>query len=291
MAEPMSVLSPEKLNAAASNADIFNDDADTTSWHDPPSSPFVEQIDYNDQENIAPTPKKPIMDLDNDVPQSAFRISPDKKMSPSKQSPMKSPAKNLLDDFEREAMKVDRESPKKMKSPTKQSFMEMEVDRPGSAMSSPSRRSSPSKSSRTSFLETAAEITPSPAKTLVSPMKGNGLRENEGLTVAMKFMDEERGDSHERTPKHNISKNILDIEETGIEDTMDYHDGPEMSSLDMDDTCFSNFSEMPGIDMTNFAALRNSPTKKGFANQVNNSHLSSHIFAEHDCRHHAPVRK
>ncbi|CAI6340517.1 unnamed protein product [Periconia digitata] len=270
MAEPMSALSPEKLNAAASSTDIFHDDADTTSWHDPPSSPFVEHIDHNDQENIAPTPVKPLMDLENDMPQSAFKISPDKKMTPlQEQSPMKSPAKNLLDDFEREAMKADRMTPVKPESPIKQALLERDGERPGSAMSSRSRKSSPSKSSRTSLLETAAEIVPATPKGLASPLKENGLRENEGLTVAMRMMDESHSESHQQSTTHSIRKNILDIEDTGVEDTMEYMaDGPEMSSLDMDDTCFSNFSEMPGIDMTKFAMLRNSPTKKGLPDQT-----------------------
>ncbi|PVI04845.1 hypothetical protein DM02DRAFT_585428 [Periconia macrospinosa] len=270
MAEPMTSLSPEKLNAAPHDNDIFTDDADVTSWHDPPSSPFVEHVDHNDQENIAPTPVKPLMDLENDVPQSAFKISPDKKMMPLKeQSPMKSPAKNLLDDFEREALRSERTSPKKNASPMKQILQDMEGERPGSAMSSRSRRSSPSKSSRSSLLESAAEITPAAPKSLASPLKNNGLRDNEGLTVAMRIMDETRSETRERSTSYTINKGILDIEDTGIEDTMEYNaDGPDMSSLDMDDTCFSNFSEMPGVDMTKFAMLRNSPTKNGAPDQT-----------------------
>jgi hypothetical protein len=45
-------------------------------------------------------------------------------------------------------------------------------------------------------------------------------------------------------------------------DNTDFNpDGPEATSLDIDDTCFSTFSEMPGLDMTKFALLKQSPTK------------------------------
>jgi len=56
---------------------------------------------------------------------------------------------------------------------------------------------------------------------------------------------------------------------TGIEDTEFNPDGPELTSLDVEDTCFSTFSEMPGIDMTRFAMLRQSPMKDGYTDQVN----------------------
>src|ERR1044071_6261931 len=99
MAEPMSTVSQESLNAS-SNSMLIDDDFDMT-FHDPPSSPFVSHIDINDQENIAPnvvpTPSKPLVDL-NDMPQSAFKVSPEKRFGlKDRTSPIKSsPAKNLI---------------------------------------------------------------------------------------------------------------------------------------------------------------------------------------------------
>jgi len=55
-----------------------------------------------------------------------------------------------------------------------------------------------------------------------------------------------------------------------MENTHYNPDGPDFTSLDMgmDDTMFSTFSEMPGIDMTKFAAIgRQSPTRNGLYDQ------------------------
>ncbi|KAF2687123.1 hypothetical protein K458DRAFT_429090 [Lentithecium fluviatile CBS 122367] len=279
MAEPMSTLSPEKLNIA-SNPIASNDDDFETAWHDPPSSPFVSHLEHDDQENVAPTvaptPVKSLIDFDE--PQSAFKVSPEKKAGfgfelKERTSPVKkSPSRQLLDEFEDEALRA---SPKKS-SPVKQ----LAIERPESAMSSGSRRSSPSKSARNASTESTQrlpvalrddgpDILPTPSKRQSSPHKEPALRDNEGLTVAMKYMEETRSERHEeRSTTYHTHNGIPELDDTGIEDTEFNPDGPELSSLDMDDTCFSAFSEMPGVDMTKFAVLRNSPTRNGLLDQA-----------------------
>jgi len=269
----MSTLSPEKLNAH-SNSMPVDDDFDM-SFHDPPSSPFVSHIDINDQENIAPdaapTPSKPLVEFD-DVPQSAFKVSPEKKIGlKDRASPMKmSPVKNLMDDFE-EAARNDgissRTSPKKS-SPVKQ----MPAERPESAMSSRSRRSlSPSKSSPAPSAESNQRVAVAEAESLdvlatpaipSAPHQEPALRENEGLTVAMKFMDEMRTERQESLTRQRSYDDKYDLD-LDIDNTEFNPDGPELTSADMDDTSFSMFSEMPGLDMTKFAMLHKSPTRNG----------------------------
>jgi hypothetical protein len=269
----MSGLSPEKLNTYSD--DIIIDDVDMA-YNDPPSSPFVDHIDVEDQENIAPnaaaTPVKPLVDLEDSAPQSAFRVSPEKKYGlKERTSPMKTlPAKNLMDEFDDAALKIsseDRQTPKKNISPVK----ETSVDRPGSAMSSNSRKSqSPSKSSRVPSPETAQrkpththqrQISVTPSKRPASSHQEPALRDNEGLTTAMKFMEESNSRNRE-TPRKQTSRDCEYEIDLSMDNTDFNPDGPEVTSLDVDDTCFSNFSEMPGIDMTKFAGLKQSPTKK-----------------------------
>jgi hypothetical protein len=225
----MSTLSPKKLNASSTS--VYTDDDIDMTFHDPPSSPFVSHLD--DQENIAPdaapTPMKPFQDLE-DMQQSAFKVSPEKKLGlKERESPVKmSPVKNLLGDFEEAARNG---SPRKA-SPVKQA----PTERPESAMSSRSRKS--------------------PSPTPQEPV----LRENEGLTVAMKFLDEGRGDGQETlTGQKSHDENYeLDLD---MDITEFNPDGPELTSGDIDDTGFSMFSEMPGMDMTKFASLQRSPAK------------------------------
>ncbi|KAL7779729.1 hypothetical protein CFE70_009745 [Pyrenophora teres f. teres 0-1] len=211
MAESMSHLSPEKMNANADSI-IMDDDIDMA-CHDRPSSPFMDHIEIvtDDQENIAPnavrTPVKSLVDVDDNVPQSAFRVSPEKRFGlKERTSPMKtSPMKNLMDDYEDAEPKSSAPTPKKSNTP-----------RP--------------------------------------------IRDNEGLTAAMKFMDETPMESHERSDRPS-SRDYNDDVDFGM-DNIDFNpDGPEPTSLDFDDTCFTSFSEMPGIDMTKFASLKQSPTK------------------------------
>jgi hypothetical protein len=317
MAEPMSTVSPEKLNSAYNPTASNDDDFDMT-WHDPPSSPFVSHLDHDDQENVAPsagpTPVKSLMNFDDEPPQSAFKISPEKKSGSGfglkeRNSPVKkSSSRQLLDEFKQEAVGSDagsRASPKKS-SPVKQPATE----RPESAMSSRSRRSSPAKSSRNpsaestqrlpvSNLNDVPEILPTPSKRPSSSHKEPALRENKGLTVAMRFMEETRSESHERSTTYQTNTHVPELDDTGMEDTEFNADGPELSALDIDDTCFSAFSEMPGVDMTKFAVLRNSPTRNGLLDQVGRSqridisfwliqhrlhlmlHLMLHLVLEH----------
>jgi hypothetical protein len=277
----MSMLSPEKLNSASILVTAHDDDEYDMTFHDPPSSPFVSHLDHDDQENIAPTPVKSPISFDDEPPMSAFKVSPEKKSgfgsglkdgsSPVKGPVKKSSSRQLLEEFEEEKIRPSSSN----KSPVKDSKM----DRPESAMSSRSRRSSPTKSSRNpsadstqrhpaSVLQNAPEILPTPSERPTSSHKESALRENEGLTVAMKFMEETRSESRERSTTYQTSHNMAELDDTRMDDTEFNPDGPELSSLDIDDTCFSAFSEMPGVDMTKFAVLRNSPTRNGLLDQV-----------------------
>lgn len=279
------MLSPERLNA---NSIPISADEDEITWDEPPSSPFVSHIEH-DQENIAPhsavapTPVKPLINFDDDVPQSAFKIS-----SPSKSlglkdrgSPIKlSPAKPLLDDTEDMSFRTSYEnlnSPKKS-SPVKQTAM----DHPESAMSDGSRKASPSKTSRTASVEPAQRFSDSirsnnsakdmsPVKRPSSSHHEPELRENQGLTVAMEFMEETRSEIHETSSTYQSINAAPDMDDfSRLDDTEFNPDGPEATSVDIDDTCFSAFSEMPNLDMTKFAFMRKSPTKNGLFDQVRN---------------------
>jgi hypothetical protein len=100
----MSTLSPEKVNAA-SNAMQYEDDLDI--YDEGPSSPFLENVEPDNQENIAPsitaTPaKQNLLELeDENVPQSAIKVESGKKAAlKERSSPLKkSPVKNLMEDF------------------------------------------------------------------------------------------------------------------------------------------------------------------------------------------------
>ncbi|OAG07901.1 uncharacterized protein CC84DRAFT_1161946 [Paraphaeosphaeria sporulosa] len=266
MAEPMAELSPQKLNAPAPT--YAEPDMDTTSWHDPPSSPFIAHVDDEDQENIAPnalaTPKKLLPSFEDDFTRSAFKASPEKKFGlQERTSPVKMPSrKQSLAEFEEDSLESPppRASPKKA-SPVKQ----MAAERSEPTMGSRSRRSSPTKASRNPSVDSVRrapvgypedEIDDAPTVTL----KTSELRENEGLTVAMRNMDQAQA-SYEPTSTHRSHDEI--VGDATFDDTEFNPDGPDLTSLDMDDTGFSMFSEMPGIDMTKFAALRQSPTKNG----------------------------
>ncbi|EUC50267.1 hypothetical protein COCMIDRAFT_990 [Bipolaris oryzae ATCC 44560] len=271
MEEPVPPLSPEKYNTH-SDSIVIDDDIDMA-FHDTPSSPFVAHIGIDDRENVAPdavqTPIKSLVDLDANVPQSAFKVSPDKKsVLKERTSPMKtSPVKNLMDDFEDAGLKSSTASPKANVSPVREAATEWS----GSPLSSVSRKSrSPSKSVHASSPETTQrklsladqvpEISVTPSKRPASsPLKARVLRDNEGLTAAMNFIEthKENTGSVKRQSYHHA-----EIELDSVLDNTDMHpDGLEATSLDIDDTCFSTFSEMPGIDMTKFAALRKSPVK------------------------------
>jgi hypothetical protein len=274
MDDAMPTLSPEK--PVASPNPVHADDDFDMAFHEPPSSPFIEHIDFHDQENIAPgaapTPSKPLADFD-DEPQSAFKVSPEKRPGLKEHaSPTKGmPVKNLMDDFE-EAARNDsagsRTSPRKQ-SPVKR----MSEERSGSALSNGSLKSqSPSKSSRAPSIEAThyEPVLDAQSSTIPStPSHGRStsrpeptLRENEGLTVAMKFMNEMRTERQENLTRQRSYDDKYDLD-LDIDNTEFNPDGPEGTSADIDDTGFSMFSEMPGMDMTKFASLQKSPIKDG----------------------------
>jgi hypothetical protein len=80
----------------------------------------------------------------------------------------------------------------------------------------------------------------------------------------MKMMDETHTERHETSTSYHAQTAMVDIDDFhDIEDSEYNPDGPDHTSMTMDDTCFSNFSEMPNLDMTKFAFLKRSPTKAG----------------------------
>lgn len=257
----MSIVSPEKLNSNMQfDDDIYADQ--------PPSSPFVAHFDGDNQENVAPTPVRRLIDFDDDddMPQSAFRVTSEKRFGlKERSSPVKLPTKNLMEDFEEAALKESnsaRNSPKKS-SPVKA----MHRDRSGSVVSV-SR--SPSKSSRhpsvdlhrrtPSLNQNTTQMLPTPSKRPSPSSSHRELRDNEGLTVAMQFGEETHTESFESLKRQKMHDDHFDLD-LDLDSTDFNPDGPDATSADIDDTGFSMFSEMPGLDMTKFASLKNSPTK------------------------------
>ncbi|KAF2203392.1 hypothetical protein GQ43DRAFT_454460 [Delitschia confertaspora ATCC 74209] len=274
MAEPLSPLSSHQFNS-------ISNEVDDATFNDPPSSPFVSYIEQ-DQENLPPvdaihTPRKPSFDLDDNVPQSAFKIPSPSKTLKGWASPAKSaPTKQLLPEPENAGSDrelEERGSPKRI-SPLKQIMSEG----PGSALREPFRARSPSKDSLPRAF-TEATTLPLPESRATTPefdqitatrldfeQPEPTMRDNEGLTVAMKFMETQskmRNDMHESRMEYNLG-----YHDTNFDDTDFNADGPDATSLDFDDTSFSAFSEMPNLDMTKFAVMTASPAKNGLFDQA-----------------------
>jgi hypothetical protein len=75
-------------------------------------------------------------------------------------------------------------------------------------------------------------------------------------------MEEMRTERHEYLVEQRSHDDKYDLDLDG--DNTEFNpDGPDLTSADMDDTSFSMFSEMPGMDMTRFDSLEKSPTKNG----------------------------
>jgi hypothetical protein len=280
MADPMSPLSPEKLNATPHSLPL-DDDLDM-GWTEPPSSPFLDHVEPGNQENIAPaaasTPVKQLLDFDDDFPQSAFKASPEKKgglkdrSSPSKRSPVK----NLMDDFEAAPMgsttprsvtpkrsTPNRSTPKRS-TPVRQATAEQ--SEPSTATRTRKSRS-PSKSSQVASVNStprilslgaAIDLQPTPSKR-PSPSQQEPLRDNEGLTPAMKSMDGAHSDFGRSSKRRKSQEDHFDLDLDV--DYSDYNPDKPGATADFDDTCFSDFSEMPGLDMTKFSMLKKSPQK------------------------------
>ena len=144
------------------------------------------------------------------------------------------------------------------KSPEKQPFTEQDTENipfdspygpPSSPFvanpgSSPVKLSTPSK--RLSPQKRAMEYQP-------RQLTEDALRENEGLTSAVRTMEEETT----TTTYHTLN-----------DDTMSNVGGPA-GYAGMDDTAFSAFSAVPNVDMTRFARLGQSPTKGTFNSPTN----------------------
>jgi hypothetical protein len=229
---------------------------------------------------------------------------PRERTSPGKMSPVKglpdafssknlldivSPSKMSSDEFEA-ALLAESTGSRGSPSPKKSSPVKrISLERPQSAMSNRSRMNfSPAKSSRAESVESTQRLPEAPTPRSATPenrstpstrpssshmeldLHQSALRDNEGLTVAMKF-EETYSESHESSTAYHIANRTSALDDRAM-GNIDYNpDGPDFTSLDMgmDDTMFSTFSEMPGIDMTKFAAIgKQSPTRNGLHDQV-----------------------
>lgn len=169
----MSTLSPEKVNAA-SNAMQYEDDLDI--YDEGPSSPFLENVEPDNQENVAPsvttTPaKQSLIDFeDENIPQSTIKVASAKKAGvKERSSPLKkSPVKNLMEDFVEAAAAPtpNRSRASTLKSsPSKQQVLE---DVEGNTTQTPNR-------SRASTLRGSPLKSPSksPAKSYIAEERPN----------------------------------------------------------------------------------------------------------------------
>ncbi|KAF2085017.1 hypothetical protein K490DRAFT_68217 [Saccharata proteae CBS 121410] len=124
---------------------------------------------------------------------------------------------------------------------------------PKSSSRPPPVAQTPSKSSRknsvVSIIHDGEEAVSSPA-----------LRDNEGLTKAIEIMQEDGNDPTFGDISYYNQGTNLEAEEPAEE-----ADEDPMEETNVDDTCFSAFSEVPNADMTQFARLGRSPTKTLFS--------------------------
>ncbi|KAF1986962.1 hypothetical protein K402DRAFT_453852 [Aulographum hederae CBS 113979] len=258
MSNPLSPLSSKALNArtpdtalrfgskspimsavSAKVADVNkNNDDDTINWDEGASSPFVTELE---QENATG------------------------KTSPVEQTPsrIQSPSKHALLDHTEEILLAT----PSLQTDKSRKFFDIHEDEPelDATPRVPSKKTSPAKSpKKTPVME---QIKMSPSKTSDKSSRNNSpvptldtenapsLRDNEGLTITMKTMEEN---------KNNYTTHHTVVEETDYFET-------EATSMtlaedaNIDDTCFSTFSEILNTDMTTFARLgQRSPTKNIF---------------------------
>lgn len=230
----------------------FDDDFDLT-FHDPPSSPFVSYVEVEDQENVAPGTSqlsvKNASVFEDSAPPTAQKASPEKKAglrehaSPAKESPVK----NLMEDFQkatRESSTEANERSRKSLSPTKL----FRATSPEACQSAPPHEND------------LLDLDATPMKRATSPQRPTQLHQKEGLTAALELM-EQAHTTPASVPQVNSPEEIdFELMPEG-ESHYNNPDGPDFTSGDMDDTSFSMFSEMPGLDLTKFALLTKKTTR------------------------------
>ncbi|OCK86334.1 hypothetical protein K432DRAFT_284882 [Lepidopterella palustris CBS 459.81] len=290
MSIPLSPLSSNLINVNS----VSTDEGDMT-WHDPPSSPFIDNIE-GDQENIAPiditaTPTKPTIEDENtlastfkqSLPMNRFgfkdRASP--KASPRPSLTNESPSKQLATEQEEWTLGTSfqsRNSPKKA-SPPKQAYTDNEEPALRESNHNRMSPSKPSPSKRPPFDQPTVELRDpmqdlmpppkfSPTKRSMEPFEPT-LRDNEGLTIAMRILEETSSESRHESydeGRHESRTEFHAEDYNTIIDDSEFN--PDATSMTMDDTCFSAFSEVPNMDMTKFAMMRNSPTKPSILDQA-----------------------
>jgi hypothetical protein len=293
-------------------------DEDEIDWSDPPSSPFVEHVEF-DQENVAPrdltsTPTKQTPLDDNNFASAIKRLSPRKGFGFKERSPAKnldSPSTQLFVDGEQATPKNSPSLPERLSSKKSSPISYSMVDEDEHALRevshnrmspvklSPSKPSSPEKAEsplrksvkhnerlsrsssskrmsvehedqpeskfRKSGEEQQESSRPFPIKRTSSERLEQPIRDNEGLTIAIKILEETCSESNYETHHETHHENSAESRSDSQGGSADYDsfsefnpDGPDGMSMTVDDTCFSNFSEIP--DMTKFAMIR-SPAK------------------------------
>ncbi|GME63353.1 microtubule protein alp7 [Neofusicoccum parvum] len=192
---------------------------------------------FSNLSHVSPrSPRSPLIKMDDtgvDSPSSPFISLVDQENMPPRTDSHNDKTEDLRFDDEM----------------TAQSVRKMSVD-----VLSPlktSRMNSRSPSKRSSVVE-PVESSGSPAPAAPVEVE-HTMRENEGLTVAIDAMEQE---------KMNATFSDISYYQNAHE-SMDDQDDQD----DVDNTCFSTFSEIPNADMTMFAKLgQRSPTKQLFSN-------------------------
>jgi hypothetical protein len=233
MTTPLSPLPSHTLNAKSSSPGTPQPGAASLSPAGKDVEPPTAAADEGDMTIWDDAPSSPFLsDVVDQENRAAAGRSPSKQRSPSKTAPISSPTKEQQPPPPQpvEAAVEDTVEQTPMKSSEKPSFDilddgHLEVE----ATPRPNDDASPSK------FYTPAPLVASPSKSSYAAEEPT-LRENEGLTITMKQMEMHRSEM--------VSTEFS---------ASTYHETE--GDANIDDTCFSTFSEVPNVDMTAFAKI------------------------------------
>ncbi|KAK5118038.1 hypothetical protein LTR62_004083 [Meristemomyces frigidus] len=204
----------------------------------PPSSPFVTEV-----ETTSRSPSKQWQQ-----PNTTMTIAEDTENSPL------TPQKPVILSFEavEDKENIPQDEPtatmnKMFASPEKHTTPERVTMKP----STPEPQAMPGLERKQSC---DSDSMPPPSSTRKATPKKTPLKVSRSAVNTPRPLS--RGDSHERPPKHGT---ITSAFQAGLD--MRDAQAPLTDMTNIDDTCFSTFSEIP--DMTIFAKLGQSPTKRG----------------------------
>ncbi|KAF2673594.1 hypothetical protein BT63DRAFT_476090 [Microthyrium microscopicum] len=246
-------LSPRKMTPGRINTESTTAEEDAIHWDDEDtSSPFVTELALHEQNNSSPlyqmsSPAKMDIDLELDIPSSP---SPRKTSKDSKST-------LSVDIFEDDTASM----------PAPPSVIKSRALSPVKGMCSPTKMSSPTKQ-----LVADCEIAVAQSSSM-SSHRSSRSRSSIRSSRSSRNSTIHSTQSHESLHAETIHKTqtLQTTHETEAEEDLliDQTDMTFMTAApeqdregDVDDTCFSTFSEVPNMDMTNFAQLGNrSPTK------------------------------